>query len=295
MKEKRDCKLVEDLLPNYIEKLTNKETNDFIEEHLKNCPSCKKIYDNMKEKQEENNVKTKEEENKKVKFFKKYRNKLRVLRIILLVIVLVFVINTGRKVYIINDLNNKAKEYINSENYKKTIYLLDSGKYVKSEGYCLNNKQKIVITTIDENGEKEVVTVYGEKGSNKINTYTEKEGKKTARINEQGEVSIEIGDAFYGLDNKATLIIYAILTNINKTTFNGEECYYVSGPENLGPYKLMYVNKNNGLIISRIAFETEFVNSEKGRVPSTEYKFEFNNVTEEDFIEPDISEYEIIE
>ena len=58
---------------------------------------------------------------------------------------------------------------------------------------------------------------------------------------------------------------------------------------------MMYVNKNNGLIISRIAFETEFVNSEKGRVPSTEYKFEFNNVTEEDFIEPDISEYEIIE
>lgn len=219
MKEKRDCKLVEDLLPNYIEKLTNKETNDFIEEHLKTCPSCKKTYDNMKEKLEENNVKIKEGENKKVKFFKKYRNKLRVLRIILLVIVLVFIINTGRKVYIINDLNNKAKEYINSENYKKTIYLLDSGKYVKSEGYCFNNKQKIVITTIDENGEKEVVTVYGEKGSNKVNTYIEKEGKKTARINEQGEISIEIGDTFYGLDNKATLIIYAMLTNIDKNYF----------------------------------------------------------------------------
>ena len=47
MKE-RDCKIVQDLLPNYIEKLTNEETNKFIEEHLKTCEECKKIYDNMK-------------------------------------------------------------------------------------------------------------------------------------------------------------------------------------------------------------------------------------------------------
>ena len=40
MKEKRDCKLVLDLLPNYIEKLTNEETNNFIEEHLKGCEEC---------------------------------------------------------------------------------------------------------------------------------------------------------------------------------------------------------------------------------------------------------------
>ena len=35
MKEKRNCKIVQDLLPNYIENLTNQETNSFIEEHLK--------------------------------------------------------------------------------------------------------------------------------------------------------------------------------------------------------------------------------------------------------------------
>ena len=29
MKEKRDCKIVQDLLPNYIEKLTNEESNIF--------------------------------------------------------------------------------------------------------------------------------------------------------------------------------------------------------------------------------------------------------------------------
>ena len=37
MNENKDCKIVQDLLPNYIEKLTNEETNKYIEEHLNEC------------------------------------------------------------------------------------------------------------------------------------------------------------------------------------------------------------------------------------------------------------------
>ena len=48
MKEKKDCKIVQDLLPNYIENLTNEETNKFIDEHLKECNECQKIFENMK-------------------------------------------------------------------------------------------------------------------------------------------------------------------------------------------------------------------------------------------------------
>ena len=35
MKEKRECKIVQDLLPNYVDGLTNEETNKYIEEHIK--------------------------------------------------------------------------------------------------------------------------------------------------------------------------------------------------------------------------------------------------------------------
>ena len=42
MKEIRNCKIVQDLLPNYIDGLTNEETNLFIENHLKECSVCKK-------------------------------------------------------------------------------------------------------------------------------------------------------------------------------------------------------------------------------------------------------------
>ena len=43
----KECKLVQDLLPNYIEKLTSEESNKIIEEHLRKCPECRKILENM--------------------------------------------------------------------------------------------------------------------------------------------------------------------------------------------------------------------------------------------------------
>ena len=43
----KECKLVQDLLPNYIEKLTSEESSKIIDEHLKECTECKKILENM--------------------------------------------------------------------------------------------------------------------------------------------------------------------------------------------------------------------------------------------------------
>ena len=50
MNGKKDCVIVQDLLPNYIENLTNEETNKYIEEHLKGCTECKTVFENMKKK-----------------------------------------------------------------------------------------------------------------------------------------------------------------------------------------------------------------------------------------------------
>lgn len=46
---KNDCKIVQDLLPTYIDKLTSNETIDYIEKHLNSCEKCKIIYDNMQQ------------------------------------------------------------------------------------------------------------------------------------------------------------------------------------------------------------------------------------------------------
>lgn len=44
---KKDCKIIEDLLPNYIEGLTNEQTNKFIKNHLSECKICNDIYKDM--------------------------------------------------------------------------------------------------------------------------------------------------------------------------------------------------------------------------------------------------------
>jgi len=47
MKKEFECSIVQDLLPNYIERLTSEDTNQVIEEHLENCETCKKAYHQM--------------------------------------------------------------------------------------------------------------------------------------------------------------------------------------------------------------------------------------------------------
>lgn len=47
MKQNRDCKIVQDLLPTYIESLTNEVTNEFIEEHIARCPECAQVLKDM--------------------------------------------------------------------------------------------------------------------------------------------------------------------------------------------------------------------------------------------------------
>lgn len=93
MKGKRDCEIVQDLLPNYIDRLTNEETNEFIEEHLKECSKCKEIFENMKK---DLNVDKTDKNTREVKYIKKYNKKLRILEllvIVLLIIALAFMTN----------------------------------------------------------------------------------------------------------------------------------------------------------------------------------------------------------
>lgn len=42
-----NCNIVNELLPNYIDGLTSKETSEDIKEHIANCDACRTIYKNM--------------------------------------------------------------------------------------------------------------------------------------------------------------------------------------------------------------------------------------------------------
>lgn len=158
MKERKMCSIIQDLLPNYVENLTNDETNNFIDEHLKECGECKQTLESM---QEDLKVDDTVRDKKTVKYFKKYKSKLRTLRIILLILIVAFVGNTIRKMLIISQMSNKAEMYVNSENYHIMHYIYNKDKTIISEQFVLGDKIKS--TMIDISPEKiEKYTCYGE-------------------------------------------------------------------------------------------------------------------------------------
>lgn len=86
---KNDCKIIQDLLPNYIDKLTNEYTNEFIEKHLNECSECKKIYDRMK-KQIDLNFQV---DDKEIKPMKKISKKIKIMGILILILAIAVAIS----------------------------------------------------------------------------------------------------------------------------------------------------------------------------------------------------------
>ena len=80
MKEKKNCKIIQDLLPSYIEKLTKDETNLFIEEHLNECEECNSI---CKKLQKNIDININKDNKKQIDYLKKYNKKMRILKSII--------------------------------------------------------------------------------------------------------------------------------------------------------------------------------------------------------------------
>lgn len=90
MREKIECKIIQDLLPNYIDKVTRKETSMYIEEHIGECKVCKKILEEMQGKLKINL----ESQEKEINYLKKFHNEMRKLKrgLILLIIIIVYLL-----------------------------------------------------------------------------------------------------------------------------------------------------------------------------------------------------------
>ena len=290
MSEKRECKIVQDLLPNYIDKLTNEETNKFIEEHVNECSNCNKILTDMQKNIELNTPKGNKKE---VKYMKKFKNRMIVLKSIILLIVLIFVIITGRKVIIISDLQNKANEYVNSKNYHRIVYTYNKDETGKVEVFVLGDKKHVIITRMLEN-EKNVTEMFFD--GDKTNIYRENGNEKTVELNKNVTIAETVYNPLY-TENWWYLLIASVRSTVSNKEFNGEQCYYItnfSTPFN-DSRDGIYVDKETGLILRGITTTETMTDGDKFVLPTNDYVYEFNTVTEEDFIEPDISEYEIQE
>lgn len=285
MNEKKNCKIVQDLLPNYIEKLTNEETNTFIEEHLKECDECKEMLSNMQKDFKFNSQKS---DHREVKYFKKYNHKMRILKIILLIIVAIFVIRTGRNFIIISSLSNKADNYVSSTNYhKKTTYFDGTGIMIV-DTYSKDGKLVSFLTRITPE-ETNKISIY--KNGETSNLYFENSAEKTAQLH-QKDVMIAVNIVNY-LDsghNLLATLLGSITSHIKTVSCNGKQCYFITNyltanwlnSNNDG----VYIDKETGLMVREtISGDTKDT--------IADFTHEFNTISDDIFVEPDINEYEI--
>ena len=151
MKEKIECKLVQDLLPNYIEKVTNEETNQYIEEHLQNCTDCEKIYTSMTGEIKAKTLDT----DKTVDYMKKAKIALEGVVAIILLVMLAFWANTLRNYRILEELRQTLKETQKTSNYHLTMS-------TKMRNYGL-----IVMDTYGKDGKvvsmSQAIAIYGQR------------------------------------------------------------------------------------------------------------------------------------
>ena len=57
MEDNKECSLIKDLFPIYIDNLTTNETNEFINNHFSKCNKCLKEYNNVLKKLQDNDYK----------------------------------------------------------------------------------------------------------------------------------------------------------------------------------------------------------------------------------------------
>lgn len=149
---KYKCNVIKDLLPLYIEKITSQDSNEIIEEHLKECESCKKYFVELKDESFLEDLKEVDDnkENPK-KTMKNIKRKIIRSKLLFVLIAIIIVIITLFSIY--SYMNNKIVpiQYDNNISIKEqngNVYAV-----LKNNSY-VNAKSKIVEIT-DEEGKTE--------------------------------------------------------------------------------------------------------------------------------------------
>lgn len=133
--ENRDCKIVQDLLPSYIENLTDEVTNEYIEEHIAKCEKCAQALKDMN-----GEIKLEQiNQDKEIKYLKTIRK--RVKRTIAIVSLLVIIVAACAVGYVYK----KSQIQVNNYTFLRASYVVEN-----QEGTIDGNLYGTMIAVFDE-------------------------------------------------------------------------------------------------------------------------------------------------
>ena len=274
MEKKKLCNIIKDLLPSYVENLTNDETNSFIESHIANCPECKELLENMRKEIEVNSPK---KEKKNFKYIKRYNQKLKIFRNILLVIALIFVLIVVRRFIIITDLSNKARIAESKTNY-----------YIKSEYYL--NKTFIVYEKYNKDGISLAINkIYYIDNPNNVEEYinymSDKENIKLVKNMQKQNLETINKDIGLDITNYTSAFLhtlpeklyFSLTTSIQNVTLSGKKCY------------LLKIDNSERFVDVETGATVKVIDNDLNQV--MDFHYEFDTVTDEDVKLPDTTGY----
>lgn len=132
----RDCKIVQDLLPNYIENLTDEVTNEYIKEHIATCAECAQVLKDMNGDLKLEQINQEHE----IKYLKGIRKRVR--RTILAVTIAIILIAGC----VIGYVYKKSQIQVNNYTFLRANYVKENRKETKD-----GNVYGTIIAVFDEN------------------------------------------------------------------------------------------------------------------------------------------------
>lgn len=191
------CKIVQDLLPNYIENLTDEETNIFIENHIKTCKECEKTLKCMNNELGDLNLQ---------KIYKEreidYLRKIRIRNITLLSITIIVMIVLAIFVY---------------KYFTYTGFSVNENGKIDYWSPLISQKNKLNINNMDiltTNYKTDSQTNITQDISNTLIAFFDEQGLCVAvKVLQIGFTDTELGNYYNDLKQSESLGIY---TNINK-------------------------------------------------------------------------------
>lgn len=281
------CKIVQDLLPTYIEDLTSEETTIFIKDHLEHCQNCNNIYINMKSDIEKENIKNTEI----VQDIKKYKKRIILIKLTFILVIsaiLIYIIGTlSFRFYVVRKVYDRNTNYKSFEGF--TIEEYESNIEYKEKHYTTYFKNDIMKKYYGDD-----LIEYYKNGkhyffNNENHTYYVKEENVNTNLN----INISILNGMENIikDNKiSNLEILKFITctkglKINTRYFT-EQKYYQ-----------LYCDGQTILFDMDTFFATRIEKQDEKYVyqEPTEYRVTINNVGWRLVQEPDFSKYTLIE
>lgn len=284
---KKDCEIIKDLLPNYVENLVSNQTRAYVEDHISNCTECRQLLNNMQADKVVEKETTVKEEQAEIRNINRYRRKSILTKVMIGILIIIVIAGAGifskyaRNSSVIFTAYNKLQEIKDTENFKITIEEHDS-----------NNNDEVHITRYfykDGKYKKEVFS--------NNNTYSQVyygEINSTSYIFIDKNTNELINSTSYSLMPKSDFFVMFTDINFNATDkgiipnltsmlsfdirteeYNGKDCYVLKHGGEIS-YREIWIDKDTMLQVKSIQ------KNNNDTCYETIYSIERNATTDED-------------